>query len=184
VHKDPYLVVGTGRSGTSFVAGIMHNDMGIHMGKEFPPANESNPDGFWEDMDFYNLNTALVIGQIPYTKFMNDAIAIVRERREMGIPWGFKESRMGVLLGNYLGLFDKPKIIWCKRKKDLVLASVSKCYEYDADRSYTLYYTRMVMLTRLLQDRDPLIIEFDESTKTKEEIISAIGEKWQQGSSM
>ena len=47
---DSYLVVGTGRSGTSTVARVMHEKLGISMGNEFVPSNEFNEKGYYEDV--------------------------------------------------------------------------------------------------------------------------------------
>jgi hypothetical protein len=156
----------------------MHNDMGIHMGREFPTENKSNPDGFWEDKDFYDLNIGFVTGDVTYPEFMERVLALIKERQTMDIPWGFKESRMSVLLGCYLPLFDRPKIIWCQRNADLTVASLKKWYGFDDAKAKEFYKSRMLMMERLLRFRNPLIIRFGKERIKKGEIIQAIKEKW------
>ncbi len=49
-----FLVLGTPRSGSSLVAGILHR-LGSHHFGEFLPADVANPTGFYEDLDLVNL---------------------------------------------------------------------------------------------------------------------------------
>lgn len=59
------LVLGTPRSGTSCVAGVLHH-LGVPMGERLMPANDWNPAGFYQDEDFEDiLNEALGRGQWP-----------------------------------------------------------------------------------------------------------------------
>ena len=53
------LVIGTHRTGTSLVAGILHH-LGVNMGDEMKPAHPTNPAGHFEDMDFLTLNDKVV----------------------------------------------------------------------------------------------------------------------------
>jgi len=53
------IVVGLHRSGTSAVAGVLHH-LGINMGLELMPANDSNLRGFYEDMVAYRLHQQMI----------------------------------------------------------------------------------------------------------------------------
>ena len=175
---DPYLVLGTGRSGTSVVAGIMHNKMGIFMGHEFPPHNETNPDGFWEDIEFYNANKEFVFGAIKYPTWQREVRRIILERQKLNKPWGFKESRMAHLIGLYLGFFKKPKIIRCEREKELVIASLVRCYGFSEEYATNFWQTRKVLLDNTLSEIDHLTIYFDGARTLDGKIVSLIKEKW------
>ena len=45
------VVTGIGRTGTSAIAGMLHN-LGISMGKKLKVSTNSNPKGYFEDMDY------------------------------------------------------------------------------------------------------------------------------------
>jgi len=177
---NPYLVVGTGRSGTSTVAGILHNKMDVFMGYEFPPANSTNPDGFWEDIEIYKANKAFYFGRISYSTWKRGVTKIIAERQKLDKPWGFKESRMADLLGLYLGLLKDPKIIRCKRKKELVVSSWVRCYGLPINNAFTLWQERETTLDNILAGRDSLKIYFDERRIPDKEIISLIENKWKE----
>jgi len=57
---QPYLVIGTGRSGTSTVARVLHEKLNVFMGYHFPETTDQNPKGFWEDLEFNEWNKALI----------------------------------------------------------------------------------------------------------------------------
>lgn len=49
------LILGSGRSGTSMMGGIMH-DAGYYMGEDLYPGRDSNPKGFFENAEINGLN--------------------------------------------------------------------------------------------------------------------------------
>jgi hypothetical protein len=53
------IILGSGRSGTSMVAGTLSKG-GYHMGDNLLPANESNPKGFFEDIKINEINEAIL----------------------------------------------------------------------------------------------------------------------------
>jgi len=62
------LVLGTGRSGTSMVAGCFRNS-GAYQGEPFPgPPRAANPLGFYEDGDINHLNNMLIYEILFYPK--------------------------------------------------------------------------------------------------------------------
>jgi hypothetical protein len=56
------LVVGTGRCGTSTVARVLHEQLGVCMGSRFREADANNPRGFYEDLDALEANQRLLAG--------------------------------------------------------------------------------------------------------------------------
>jgi hypothetical protein len=103
-----YLVIGTGRSGTSITARLLHTRLNVFMGHDFVPANKHNEQGYYEDVEFYNANDAFLFGKIIHNEWANRVMRLIEERRS---PWGFKYSRIANLLGLYLGLLDTVRII-------------------------------------------------------------------------
>jgi hypothetical protein len=58
------IVLGSGRSGTSMVAGTLHT-AGYYMGEDLLPATCANPKGFFEDRAINELNEDLLAGVSP-----------------------------------------------------------------------------------------------------------------------
>jgi len=175
---DPYLVVGTGRSGTSTVAGILHNELNIFMGYKFPPPDFTNIDGFYEDVDFRRVNKDFNFGKIGYPTFEKEVARIVANRLALNKPWGFKEGRMADLLGLYLGFFENPRVIRCRRKSELVVKSLVRCYGLTEEFAEMFWFKRERTLDNVLSGKDYLTICFDERRIPDKEIISLIENKW------
>jgi len=172
--NDPFLVFGTGRSATSFVAGVMHNKLGISMGEEFAPPNHTNPEGFWEDIDFYNLNKDFVFDRILFSEFYEKAQKLIFDRSSSGEPWGFKESRMSHILPMYLSLLNEPKLIWCQRDKDLTVKSCMRCYGWEEEEASKMLEARYSIIKNILQGREHLVINFGRDRMTEEEVAHKI----------
>src|SRR3972149_1538089 len=57
--RSQVIVLGMHRSGTSLIASILHLS-GISMGKEFLRPDNGNPGGYFEDLEFLNLNKTIL----------------------------------------------------------------------------------------------------------------------------
>ena len=53
-QKNNIIILGSGRSGTSMVAGLFRN-CGYYMGDNYILPRESNPKGFFEDSEINNI---------------------------------------------------------------------------------------------------------------------------------
>lgn len=58
------IILGTGRSGTSMVAGTLSR-AGYQMGNNYIPARDSNPKGFFEDSHIVRINERLLAQHLP-----------------------------------------------------------------------------------------------------------------------
>lgn len=104
-----YIVMGMHRSGTSAIAGLLHNN-GIDMGGGFfsPEPSQENPKGFCEDHRFREINDAVLkchgyfVDQwkVPtgtYVKatpaIFQRAINLVNKARSKAEDWGWKDPR-------------------------------------------------------------------------------------------
>ena len=59
------LILGSGRSGTSMVAGTL-SKAGYFMGERLYKPRESNPKGFFEDPEINGINEALIAKVVPH----------------------------------------------------------------------------------------------------------------------
>ena len=56
MKKEIIIVLGMHRSGTSLIAGVLH-EMGVNMGSNLMKADEYNPKGYFEDIEIYKFNS-------------------------------------------------------------------------------------------------------------------------------
>jgi len=77
------LILGSGRSGTSLLAGTLFS-AGYHMGKKLLPANRDNPKGFFEDREINAINETLLFEVTPPHPASNTVTA------PDSIGWGWR----------------------------------------------------------------------------------------------
>jgi len=115
------IVLGAPRSGTSLMAGMLHK-AGTCMGHNFVPPQPANPRGFYEDMDFVELDTRLLtwaggswaypppverVRQLALRADVQESMrgclyAKAHEALDEGYTaWGFKDNRACLLLPLY-----------------------------------------------------------------------------------
>lgn len=140
---EPVLVTGVGRSGTSAVARVLHEQLGVCMGHDLPKPKRANPEGSYEDKEIRNLHIQVTNGRIDrgtfeeraiqwleqhaldhqttyYRNWYEDGRPLLVSRAE---PWGFKDPRACHVLDFYLELPIDWKLIVCERAFEDVLAS-------------------------------------------------------------
>jgi len=176
-YEDPYLVVGTGRCGTSTVARILHEKFGICMGYAFFPANQQNSQGYYEDAEFSQLNYLLLRQGMKLQDWFNYVLRLIHVRQVQEKPWGIKDPRMADIFGLYLSFFENPRIIRCRRDMDGVIGSLKRSYGYDEQRCRNLYWIRTKVLDRLLLNRDHLDLDFT-TFVPDEQVEEKIKAKW------
>lgn len=176
--NDPYLVIGTGRSGTSTVARILHENLGVFMGSEWSELTESNPLGAYEDQEFTSLQKKLFFQNMPYKEWHEAIWDFIRKRRAMGKPWGIKDPLLSHNLGIFLSFFKNPRIILCDRRPDLVIASLQKWYDFSPEYAKQFHDMRKTQLERVLQGREYLRLAFDEEKIPDKIIEQRLKRRW------
>ena len=168
----PILILGHGRSGTSLVAGIC-SKLGVYMGKRVHKANKQNIYGYYEDLEFMNINrhyTNLFLDM--KTKEFRRRMKILTDEREE--PWGLKDPNISTpnLLHEYFRL--KPQIILCLRSETDSARSMTKAYGWTDASSRLLCQTRLKAIMGALEGKEYLTIDFKEKDKA-EKIAKFIG---------
>lgn len=171
-----FLVVGTGRSGTSTTARILHEHFGIFMGEKFDSPNKVCPEGPWEDLEFMDLNGRLMNGECKLDSWMRQLEELINKRNAYHEKWGMKDPRIGYLLGLYLAVIRSPIIIHASRRPDLVIESLTKAFGFDKEWAKELYITRAKRIENLLLYHRYITINYD-IFKTDEEIINELSIK-------
>jgi O-antigen biosynthesis protein len=115
-HPPVLVIAGMHRSGTSLVASLCQGG-GIHIGEHLLGANIGNEQGHFEDLDFHRWHERvlranglgpegfLATGRVTVPDGLRrEAEELVRERRGLGRPWGWKNPRTTLLLDFWLDL--------------------------------------------------------------------------------
>jgi len=171
--NDPILVLGAGRSGTSAVAGILHN-AGVFMGETFIIQNRNNPKGYFEDREFLDFHTGRnKLKQ--YSKEWVDALeTLIKKRQALGKKWGFKDPRTLYFLEFYFKQFKNPKIIRCMRPLRDIYISMLKTRgnkiediteEMINNMNHNLFIGRNNLLDEIPKNRKVLDVWFDDLIK-------------------
>jgi len=90
------LVLGTARSGTSMISGIVHHlGIDIDMNPEHNPSSQ-NPKGSFEDQELVRLTSAVRVGDIENHTDLPESVSrmnvYLRQRNSEGKNWGFKSA--------------------------------------------------------------------------------------------
>ena len=118
--SQPVVVVtGMHASATSLAAALV-DGLGVSLGEQFLPADDHNPAGYFEDVDFVALQSRMLLGAAPHDDgghpdwgwtesyrldprdlepWRGEARALVESRAAGGRPWGWKNPRTAVSPG-------------------------------------------------------------------------------------
>jgi hypothetical protein len=158
--KQAILIVGTGRSGTSAMTGVL-KILGSYLGEELKPGDAVNPKGYFENTQLANLNKEAlsaagiswygpppdpdVVHPVPVTSArsasIRDCVARIFGERS---PIAFKDPRLCVLIDAYTStLRDMGYEVHCVRMtRDPSLVAKSIAVAAGADESHWLPMVR------------------------------------------
>lgn len=154
--KSPVIVVGTGRCGSSFVARVLEERLGIDMGGP-GVQRASNPGGDWEDEEVRAINEAYEGGDIGPAEWRHELKEL--ERTE---PWGFKHPGCAKYLHELLFVFRKSPVIWVQRDPDDTAESWSKWYGRSVESCMNSIKRRLRALNWTLERYPHLVIDCTE----------------------
>lgn len=165
------MVVGPGRCGTSAVAGFIHK-LGVKMTDTPEFCDESNPVGFYEDIEFLKLNDAMTRRKITTRRFIVGLRALIDSKKE---PWGLKHPATSEFMPVYLSLLgDDIRFVRMRRNPDDVVNSMSKQYGWSQEQSLHVTLRREALLDCHLKDYPVLEVQF--SDLRNREVLENIAE--------
>lgn len=126
----PFIVVGPGRCGTSAMAKRLI-DAGVFMGHDFVPADQSCPNGFYEDQEVVTLNQARLAGALAPDEWCGRLSLVASARRDVMKPWGWKDPRTCEFIEDVVRMFPGAVFIRCRRPRERIIASHRRWYGWE-----------------------------------------------------
>jgi hypothetical protein len=142
VDLPPLIITGMHRSGTSATARLLAH-AGLDLGADLLAPSLDNTLGYYEDLQFCNLNIELLsagaagreeldpswafpelLDPTRYAPIVPELAAALAERRATGVPWGFKDPRTAILLDLYAKLVPDARYLFVYRSPWEVLTSL------------------------------------------------------------
>ena len=169
------IVLGMHRSGTSLVSNILIQ-LGVFMGSEFRKPDSTQPNGYFEDIRWRDVNKAIInrahgswycppdheMIRIHGQQFAADIAALVQ--RQEGALWGFKDPRTSLTAHVLHPFLPQPHYVIATRSRDAVIESLvarSHLRGYHEPREHwhrlcQIYHERIVAF--LSEFKPPAII--------------------------
>ena len=190
------IVVGTGRSGTSMVAGVLHA-LGVHMGDKLIGPTTDNPLGHWEDREFSGENRRTLKDAggdwaNPPSEDAIDRVArqrrghrqyLVRDRHVVSPnrpAWGFKDPRTSLLLPHWMSLdfMGDAHIVWAMRNIEGVIASLGVRNGFPREKAHDLVLTYQYRITKALTTagRPVLEVQYENAIADPERTVAGLAE--------
>ncbi len=183
------FILGSGRSGTSMVAGSLRQ-AGYFMGERLYPARDSNPRGFFEDPEVNGVNEAILARHVPATQKLGPnqlwlaqldqsvplhVTAPIAQRLSALLarsPWCFKDPRFSYTLPAWRPWIGAAKFVCVFREPAVTAASIVKecrgtdyLRDVDCDEARALAIWRahyQQILTRHRHQGDWLFLHYDQ----------------------
>jgi hypothetical protein len=168
------IVLGMHRSATSMTARALHKSGEVHMGKNLMLGIPSNPEGHYENYDFFHLNNEILwkaggdwhkppsheqimaLEPIFRDKIKKTIEASIQNAKNGGFKsWGWKDPRTVLTIDLYIPYLDKPQFVTCFRDHGEVALSLSSHEGVTYDEAYQLsiiYNKRLIEFIKKYQN--------------------------------
>ena len=148
---NPVIVLTTGRSGSSLLAGML-DKLGVFMGESLVPADHTNPVGHWEDQAFKRLNLGVLRGEISPDRLKAEAGQIAAHRASNRDRWGWKVPSTAQVIEHYLDTFGGARLIVIRRDRGSVIESMQNAYGWDPGRASQMHDQRAQAIESVLEN--------------------------------
>lgn len=202
---SPFIVLGAPRSGTSLLAGWLHQS-GVLMGDRFLEPDEGNPGGYFEDLDFLELHRHFLSrSEVEAGRLLEDstlreapiacdlpeddrqaAQALAEARVRAGNPWGWKDPRTCYYLELWEELLPEANYLLTYRHPLEVCASLLRMgrnWDCLFDpllplRSWTFSMQQVLRFAERLPSERISIFAAEAMWTKPDELASELGQKW------
>ena len=127
------LVLGTGRSGTSAVGGVLYY-LGVWMGDGFVGRDQTNPWGTFEDAELFYITRQMKSGIV-----RPEAYAGQIARRNERPLWGWKDPGLVWTLDHALPYFEDVRAVFVHRPRGECIQSAKRAYNWDNAKAEAWY---------------------------------------------
>lgn len=175
--EEPAIVVlGSGRSGTSMIAGILHH-LGVVMGQDFIEPTSANKLGFFEDIDFFDLNQNRIRALSDREQALQEIKTLFRQKRDRakGARWGFKHPMTADLIRLYLETEEPMTLILADRPVEDSVESYMKAFNLLREVAEYFTYHRIHVLEQI--EKEGLIdlkINFADTINNPRKVVESI----------
>ena len=161
------IVLGMHRSATSLIAKSL-SLAGVNMGNSMLPADAGNPEGYYEDSDFLNMNKFLLasaggswdhpplkrkIAELANDKYITEEIKkLIETKSAPGKLWGWKEPRTVLTIRLYHKHLKDPIYITAHRKVAAIARSLALRNGINNSQATALAVEYNKRLTSFLND--------------------------------
>jgi hypothetical protein len=167
------LVMGTGRSGTSALAGVVHN-LGCNMGDEFAPTDRNNPYGTFEDLELFQATRRIVGNQANPEIYR----PIVEARKRKYKLWGVKDPALAHTMHYLVPMLDEVRVIIVRRPPPDIINSYMRAYYAGRVRAEKWYKANSSHLAaRLMEFNGPqLAVDFRDLLGEPESVVETVAD--------
>lgn len=156
MENCPIIVTGTGRSGTSSVARICRS-LDISMGHRFRDPDDTNPEGFCEDLDFHEALVRLSTGESTEEQVKKSLWKLSVNRTRLGKPWGFKDTLVLDYPDLIAEVFPGAWYVVAERPREEVLDSLHRSLGMGREECIAMYDRRIEGRRALPEDRTVVV---------------------------
>lgn len=151
----PVIVTGTGRSGTTTVARLLHEELGVAMAPSSNLFGRGGPGseagGTYEDVEVRRIHIEMHRGELTLPQMREEMLELAGVRS--GHPWGWKDPRAAHVLGLHLQWFPGAVVVWCQRHVGDVAGSIHRWYGTSLPKALDETLDRWRQLHALLHHR-------------------------------
>ena len=157
-----FVVLGMHRSATSLVSGGL-DKRGVNMGDNLLPADAGNPEGYYENIEFMNLNQRILESAggnwknppsrkdiLDQKEKFDDVIERVVTKNQDDL-WGWKDPRTTLTIELFLPYLENPHFITCFREPEEVGKSLNRRDGMPVERGVELANVYNERLTDFLK---------------------------------
>lgn len=158
------VVVGVGRTGTTAIARVLQDRLGVDMGG--PGDGSTHPGGAYEDLEIRKHTLRLTHGTIDEQEWVGRVSTIANGRKE---PWGFKDPLLWRYLPLVHFLFGDAEIVWADREiVDTALSWAKNVGGFDLESAGAEVEHRRWMIRRCLEKKKHLRIDMTDHKSDEE----------------
>lgn len=146
------------------------SEMGVFMGHLFPPADEYNPLGYWEDLEFVAASQKLMECQMlnrvpPQLTALKNLIA---EREKHHEVWGWKDRQTLMTAYTWDTLLPNPFYLFSTRDPQAIVESYLRSWKRSRSEIENCVWVWHRQAQDFLRDRPHLVVDYDVLIQTRE----------------